>query len=217
MNSKYYILSAFHSEKYELYAQVNEVGILVVAQIKELRQGITDMLGIGKQKQEIIERIEKLQKQNVIVLVEESVTYFGVGATNRLLTDTYAGRLARDVYFDHFLNLYSSGVLYLPEEFRHQIPREGSHYEVVVDDKGKVSYRFRNEIRGEFRAILLLVSAYVKRPFDLAAVNDMFKSDNIFIKEEDTLVETLLKPKSDWNAETRKALRKIEERLLNQL
>ncbi len=199
----YYILSAFHSDKYELRAAVNKSGILVVDKIDKIETGFLQSLtDFGKQKQKIIDKIALLKDNGFIVIVEEAIENFSVGGTaRRSLTDKFIDRLSRDVYFEYFLNMYP-GQLYVPDEYSNNLPKEGSNYEVITDDKGRVSYKFRKEITGELRAILLLISAYVNRPMDISMVNEMFAHDMKPGPPIDRTIEALRRRGAKFDPET---------------
>ena len=68
----YYILSAFHSEMYELTAAVNDVGILVISKISPLKAE-EGLAGYKEQKEWILGKILKLKEVGTIVLVEEAI------------------------------------------------------------------------------------------------------------------------------------------------
>ncbi|MCP4756390.1 MAG: hypothetical protein GY866_36465 [Proteobacteria bacterium] len=199
----YYILSAFHADKYELRAAVNEAGILVVDKIEKIETGVLQSLvDFGKRKRQLLNKIQLLKDKGFIVIVEEAVENYSVGGTTRRsLTDRFNERLSRDVYFEYFLNMYPQQ-LHVPEEYTHNFPKEGSNYEVLTDDKGRVSYRFRHETTGEFRAILLLISAYVNRPMDISMINEMFAHDNKPGPPIDNTIQALSRRGAKFSPET---------------
>ena len=214
MNNIYYILSAFQQEKYELYAQLNDVGILVINKIEKLSSKFADMSEMKIEKERIINKISALQEKGTIVIIEESIPVYSINATRRLLTDTFDGQLARDIYFVHFLSMLGSGTLSIPKEYMRELPRGEADFTIKTDDKGRNSYIFRREPSGEFRAILLLISAFVARPFDIAYSDEMFRHDNIVYEVPDRTIETLAGTGSSLDDGTRGLLAEIHNRYI---
>lgn len=162
---KFYIVSALQKNKYELYAVETEHGILVIDEIIKYSGGVKTALNIMiNQSKRIIENISQYQNDGIICLVEEVVPEYGKHAVNRSLNDPVDGRNGRDVYFERFIALKDSGKLVIPSKNKTAVPSSKT-YETKVNDSGKITYLHRSgDIKGELRAILLLVSAYMHQP-----------------------------------------------------
>ena len=199
---KYYIVSAMQKNKYELYAVETEHGILVIDEIIKysggIRTALNKMLGHSKR---IIENIIQYQKEGVVCLVEEVLPDLSKHAVNRNLNDPVDGRSGRDYYFEHFLALHDSGKLVIPNKNKTAVPSSKS-YEIKVSDTGKITYLHRSgDVKGELRAILLLVSAQKNAPMTIKWLEEYHGS--VFTKKPKLSsaerTYRALGPDAEWN------------------
>ncbi len=199
---RFYIVSALQKNKYELYAAETEHGILVIDEIIKYSGGVKTALNaiISKTKR-ISENLIQYQQEGVTCLVEEVVQELGKHSPTRSLNDPVDGRSGRDVYFEHFLALHDSGKLVIPDKNKTAVPSSKT-YEIKVNDAGKITYLHRGgDIRGELRAILLLISAHKNPPMTAQWLEEYH--DAAFQKKpkltKTQRIAKALGPDTEWN------------------
>lgn len=174
---KFYIISAAKGKRYELFAMENDAGVLVVDEISEFMPGLLGDLDLFKtKKKQKLRDLAGYKKDGVKCYVEERGSEFGKEALTLDLNASIDGRLARDVYFEDFISFIASGRVILPKNKKNIIPTSRS-YETKVSDSGKITYIHRKgDINGEFRAVLLLMYAYLNPPKGLGFFIELEKN-----------------------------------------